>query len=260
VSEEKPYAPSAKKLKKATEEGKTPKSKVLNWGISFITLITLLETLVPTQPLVQLERIDYPGTPLEMAFSSLKNGAFILIQIVGLCAIASTATSLLQTRLALAFKAAGFKAEALNPVSGSAKLFSGLKSLPKFLLGIPLLVFLSICSGVYFSLHRSVALFSSNEVIWKASRQLVFYPLWIAGGLLVLFGAAELLLAYRKFYREFGMTLQELKEEYKEEYGDPHVRAERKSTYEQMMLYGLEKRVKNSKVIIVTPRKKGGNS
>lgn len=255
MSQEKPYAPSGKKVKKAAEEGKLPKSRHLSWAIGFITLIALLETLVPAQPLIQLEKSNYSGTPLDMAVNSLTNGIFLLFEILGLCAILSAIVSLVQTRGALANKMIGFKAESLNPFTGAMKICSELKSLPKFLFGMPVLIFLVVLLAFFFSLQRAAALFSGNDIIWKTSRELIFGPLWIVAGFMLLFGIAEFLLTCKKFSRDYGMTFEELKEEYKDEYGDPHLKAERKSAYEELMLHDLEKRIKNSRVIVVAPRK-----
>jgi flagellar biosynthesis protein FlhB len=67
------------------------------------------------------------------------------------------------------------------------------------------------------------------------------------------FGVGELFWAKRRFKREQGMTHQEMKEEMKEDYGDPHVRSERRSLQEALLLETLPQRVKQSRVIIAAP-------
>jgi flagellar biosynthetic protein FlhB len=54
--------------------------------------------------------------------------------------------------------------------------------------------------------------------------------------------------------KQHRMSLQEVKEEYKESEGDPHLRAARKHEHQALAMADVERRVKNSKVLVIRKR------
>jgi flagellar biosynthesis protein FlhB len=55
-----------------------------------------------------------------------------------------------------------------------------------------------------------------------------------------------------KFMRQYRMSLQEMKDEHKEDEGDPHAKAARKHEHKMLLFAEIEKRVRSSKVIVVS--------
>lgn len=54
--------------------------------------------------------------------------------------------------------------------------------------------------------------------------------------------------------KEHRMTLEEVKEEFKESEGDPHLRAARRHEHQALAMAEIEKRVRNSKVLVIRRR------
>jgi len=48
------------------------------------------------------------------------------------------------------------------------------------------------------------------------------------------------------------MSLQEMKDEHKEDEGDPHAKAARKHEHKMLLFAEIEKRVRRSKVVVVS--------
>ncbi|PKN26995.1 MAG: hypothetical protein CVU65_03885 [Deltaproteobacteria bacterium HGW-Deltaproteobacteria-22] len=78
--------------------------------------------------------------------------------------------------------------------------------------------------------------------------------LWMQFGLILIFGALDLVLVIRRHRRQLMMTRKEVEDEYKKDEGDPRLKAERRSIFERMLQRSPEQRIiAEAKVLIVNP-------
>ena len=59
-------------------------------------------------------------------------------------------------------------------------------------------------------------------------------------------------ISWWKFMRQYRMSLQEMKDEHKEDEGDPHAKAARKQEHKTLLYAEIERRVRRSKVVVVS--------
>ena len=258
MADPKQFDPSAKRLKKAIEDGKTPKGKLLPFAGGLISLLLALEILVPSQPL-----IDWPSgvdfhDPRMCALYLLKDSLWWVGSALGSAALVSMTIFFLQTKGALATKAVRFDVNALNPTSGFTRIFSELKKVPIYMLGLASLLLTTFFLSYQFMHLMPSLLHAPSVVTWTVLRAYVFKASWTFCGIVVFFGLVEVVAGWRKFRREFGMSLQDLKEEHREDNGDPHMRAERRALQEALSFEELPRRVKKAKVIIAALSKRLG--
>lgn len=69
---------------------------------------------------------------------------------------------------------------------------------------------------------------------------------------LTVIAAVSYAIAWWKFMRQYRMSLQEMKDEHKEDEGDPHAKAARKHEHKMLLFAEIEKRVRRSKVVVVS--------
>ncbi len=78
--------------------------------------------------------------------------------------------------------------------------------------------------------------------------------LWMQFGLILAFGALDLVLTIRRHRRQTMMTRKEVEDEYKREEGDPRLKSERRSIHERLLHQSPEQRIiAEAKVLIVNP-------
>jgi flagellar biosynthesis protein FlhB len=182
VAEEKPFDPSDKKIRKATEEGKTPKSKLLSWIAAVCVILLRLEALVPTQPLVDLGA-GMPEESLMQFVSATLRSAFQWTAItLGLSSLVAISVSLLQTRFALALKAVTFKVESLSPVSGVQRAWRELTQVHWYLIALITLVVLTSYFALTLVVNSGSLFMTTPEVLWSTMRRTIFLSAWSATG------------------------------------------------------------------------------
>jgi flagellar biosynthesis protein FlhB len=69
---------------------------------------------------------------------------------------------------------------------------------------------------------------------------------------LTVIAAVSYAISWWNFMRQYRMSLQEMKDEHKEDEGDPHAKAARKHEHKMLLFAEIEKRVRRSKVVVVS--------
>ncbi|OZA94184.1 MAG: flagellar biosynthesis protein [Erythrobacter sp. 34-65-8] len=263
---EKTFAPSAKRLRDATQKGDVLRSKELATAVA---MVAGLAALVATGPwlLAGLEGAMRAGlsfdkaelerfTPLTMVVLAMK-AVLPPVLVIGLVVLVATVASQLlfgEGRWVGASLAP--KASRINPLEGLKRMFGvqGLIELGKGLLKIGLLGALAWwwASGAIaglLGLGRG-DLETQLGTAWQAGLDLL---------LILTFGLALIALVdwpiqYVRRQNRLKMTFQEMRDESKEAEGSPEQRAAQRQRQREMARGGVSKAVREAQFVLVNPQ------
>lgn len=251
---EKQFPPSIRRLNKARKDGKIVKSRLVSVCVSWWFLILLIgPSLAWVRDGTLIQWLNYKVWTPQVALSEALWEAFkISGLLVGIVAGSGLIAGLAQTRgLFLPSQLLkGF--EQYKPGAYIGRLR---QNVVDALLGI------GRCSVVLvFVLGPLGALMGAQPTAIGSSPQLLFAVYWsmvkmtlLLGGVsFTLLGVVAYALVRWKFYRQMRMSLQEVRDEHKEDEGDPHTKSARKHEHRALLFSEVEKRVKRSKVVVVS--------
>lgn len=251
---ERQYQPSARRLRRARHEGKVIKSRVVSQVAVYIAVCLSLGpslSWVRNGSLIQWLNYKVWG-PEEALVGAAREGFFSVLRVLLPVVVAAVCAGLAQTKVLFlpSQLTTGFRNFRLgtylsrvrqNCVEAAAGLGRAL---------VLTVVLVSTLASLFFERccvwHPRGYQYTDD---WLDVLNVVaFQGVFIVIGL----GAMSYALVRWKFFRSLKMSLHELKEEYREEEGDPHIRAIRKREHAIMLLSEIEKRVRRSKVVIVS--------
>jgi flagellar biosynthetic protein FlhB len=258
--------PTARRLRKAREDGQAPRSAELSATIVMVVsmiILVLAGTWLATGMAglmkvgLSLDRkvLNSPGL-MASAFAEQLVGAFgYVLPVLLISALAAMAASVANGGVVLSFSAVLPKFSKLNPVNGLGRMFGPRavtelgKSLLKFILvGIVLLAVLQSQAPDLARLgHMGLqpALASSGRIVLESA-------LWVTLSLLII-AAIDVPLQRRQFIKGLRMTKQEIKDEMKEAEGRPEVRAQIRRRQRGMASAKMMSRVKDADVVVANP-------
>jgi flagellar biosynthetic protein FlhB len=262
---EKTEAPTAKRKRKAIEEGQLLKSKDFGTALVILTGCVWMAFLGPSLIAAckevmtasfsfgrgDIEHFE-PWRPLATA------GWKLAPSLCGLFALSVIAAILGQAGLgAIGWNNKLFapKASRINPASGLNRMFgpTGLIELGKGLLKITLLG----AMGAW--MLRSIATRSLGQVstdlpnaIGSLSGQFLTLMFVMAAGLLIIAGV-DLPIQMIRHFRQLRMTKQEVKEEHKESEGSPELKAQQRQRQREILKGGYRKTVATAHVVLTNP-------
>lgn len=257
MAEEKSFAPSERKLRKAREEGKVLKSSIVT-QVAVILGITAGLAAATSYKLPGFQ--DLIAFALTQGFTSpthclklfiMEFGVIVTVSL-GCGAVAGVAAELCQVGFNPEMGLLAPKSDRLDPVAGARRLFSGFKDLGILLVKAVIISIVAYYAVVPLVTQAPFAISHLTPQVW-GGQMLVRVGWQIACGL-VCIAALDYFVAYRRFYKEMSMSHQELKEEYKEDDGDPHLKHARKSMHHELLFEDMVARVKRAKVIVVKTR------
>ena len=247
---DKQFPPSVKRLARARREGKVIKSQMVSVCAAWWALFLVL---YPTQAWVRngtlIQWLNYQvWSPQVALVGALQEGAFILLVTVGSLAFVALVTGMAQTRALVCpsqlmggfqqYKPGAYVARVRQ--KGADTAVGCLRCL-----GVALLVAPVLCLVGSLSPGRSLGLFSLFGSLVRS--------VMIRGGLaLTIIAVLAYAMSWWKFMRQYRMSLQEMKDEHKEDEGDPHAKAARKNEHKMLLFAEIEKRVRRSKVVVVS--------
>ena len=253
---EKRFPPSIRRLQKARREGKVVKSRLVSSAAAWMLLSLVL---VVTRPWVRIGTLIHwfkfkVLTPGETFTLSLLVALGAALMCVGTVAVASVLSGLLQTRglvtvtqLVPDLKRVqpGRYVSRVRDAIGDALLGVARVSLLIALLS-PLLVTLVTRAGELFR--------APGEWVVPVLGTYLSSAIVRSWGVMIVIGGIAYWCVRWRFMKQHRMSLEEVKEEFKESEGDPHLRAARKHEHQALALADVEKRVRNSKVLIIRKR------
>jgi len=253
---DKRFPPSVQRLKKAHRDGKSVKSRIVvtasGW-IAFSALLGVTHPWVRIGTLIQWFKFKVLSPAATLKYSLLFTGALLTVGI-GSVAVASVLASVLQTKGLVTSKQIVPDLTRLQPWGYVRRLREGVVDASMGVVrGAVLIVVIAPLLVTY--LRHAPELFRApgEWVVPGILSYLVSVAVRGLGVMVVLGGCAYFLVRWR-FIKEHRMSFEEVKEEFKESEGDPHLRAARKHEHQALAMAEIEKRVRNSKVLVIRRR------
>ena len=262
---EKTEAPTARRKRKAVEEGQLLKSKDFGTALVILVgcvwLVFLGPSLIAACKEVMTASFSFgrgdvehfePWRPLATA------GWKLAPSLGGLFALSVIAAILSQAGLgSIGWNNKLFapKASRINPGAGLKRMFgpTGLIELGKSLLKVVLLG--TMGAWMLRSItHNSLGQVSSDlhGAIGSLSGQLLTLMFVMAAGLLIIAGI-DLPIQMIRHFRQLRMTKQEVKEEHKESEGSPELKAQQRQRQREILKGGYRKTVATAHVVLTNP-------
>lgn len=266
MSGEKTEQPTAKRLRKARQDGNVAKSAEFTGVAVMITSLVAAMLWVPNaverwmgfvrQAVTYLEtpRPDLSSIPAFMQ----EAGTLVLysiMPILGAAFVVAAFIAYIQIGPVFAMKTIIPDGSKLNPAGGFKNMFSKAKAVDLAKNVSKLVLMGAIGTTVYLdqvpSLIRTPALSLSSAMVafGVAAFDVAQYLL---GGL-VAFAVIDILWQRHKHNKDLMMSKQEVKEEYKESEGDPQIKAKRKQMHKELLREASISNVKNADAVVVNP-------
>lgn len=259
--ESKTEEPSARKLRKALEDGQGPIGHdavlVAGTGAACAALVALAPVLrnglvgLFGSAAATLDRTPFASLPAQAALPLLAAAAVCLAAALG-----SALATLVQTQGRVSAERAGFDLTRLaRGFSSLARIFR--KDFAVELLiavGKVTLIGLAIWPSVRRNLSRLPEMLTADP-----GAQLIFCFRMLATAArpafaaLVGLAAAEWALTRWRFHRDQKMTKQEVRDEYKEEEGDPQIKGRRKKRHRDLLRNQVKTEVPRADALVVNP-------
>ena len=267
----KPFPPSARKLKKAREDGDFAQSKHLSKAIIFTAGVAylyfasndvqkLLALLIKSVSFGAISEQDI----IFVLYEGFKLALSIIMPLIIVVSIASILANIVQVGVYWNMKKLIPDLKKFNPIKnlknlfsiseqkGDGKVFCG-KICYDFIKAIVVLILLSCV--VYFIVCADVAgLFfpdSDDFRVLLLFSGILFKILMAISAILLLVGGFDLFLEKKRRYNRLRMDLEELKKELKENEGNPEIRGMRKQLHREILVHNLAQNVRKSRVLVV---------
>lgn len=257
--------PSPKRLRESRQKGELTKSpelsSALTFGIFAIVVVPMWEyvtgqcfSLLQAHFAKGFEVKELANNLNVIGLQSILKLGIIVLPFISLGFLASWLVNLGQVGFLFTTKPLKPDFKRLNPISGFKNIFSSkaLFSLVKNLCKLAVIFYLSL-QEIKKVLTELLTL---GEV--GVEHLLNFLLLFIKNLslkialVLVVLGVIDYLYQRFMFRKNLRMSKQDVKDEYKEQEGDPHVKAQRRGMYQQMV-GGMMNQVKEATVIITNP-------
>ncbi len=253
---EKRFPPSIQRLQRARREGKVVKSRIVSSAFAWLCISLLL---VATHPWVRIGTLIHwfkfkvltPGETFTLSLLVALGAALVC---GGVVAAASVLSGLLQTRGLVSVTQLvpdlkrvqpGRYISRMRDAFGDALLGMARVSLLVIVLS-PLLVMVVAHAGELFR--------APEEFVVPVLGAYLSSAIVRSWGVMLVIGGMSYWCVRWRFMKQHRMSLEEVKEEYKESEGDPHFRAARKHEHQALAMADVERRVRNSKVLIIRKR------
>lgn len=253
------------RLKKTREEGRFPVSKEFIAAVQFAVFVALLTGLreswwpgLRDSLRALLLQSFVPKVDQLMVLALFRERVaplgFLLLAMGGLLAAAAVLTQLATTGFGLALSKLAPDLTRLNPINNLKELpGKNKRALAEAMLLLPL--FLYICYAVVsanledFLRLPLMNTYSALTVVGSSLSQL----LWKAAGVLLVWGAIDLMRQRSRFNRDLKMTKQEVREEYKQNDGNPEVKMKIRRMRRDLLRRRMMAEVPTATAVIVNP-------
>jgi type III secretion protein U len=253
MSDEKPFPPSEKKLRKLRRQGTIVRAPLLVYAIGWFIALGYVSTL--DYRAMMTVALGTPMTSEGLAVALVDCSALAAQWSAAgllLLAVGAGFVELAQARFTLALDAL-----TPQPPGGNAlgRIGQNLKTLPAvffrffvFALPVAMLVGTILIGKLVQQDHAGLIHLKGSSIVVTG---------WLIGAVaLLVLGIVEWCNAHRRFQQQHGMTLDELRREHREAEGDPHTKAERKALHSWLARGELERRVRSSRVILYRRQEK----
>jgi flagellar biosynthesis protein FlhB len=271
MGEQKQFEASAKKKKKARDEGQIPRSRELTQALQLSSCYLLLflahywgHSILDLYHKIIQDVDSFSAENIQVC--STEAGAVLLGIILlwfGVLCIVSLASEMFQLgEFRFSMKLLAPKLDRLDPVKGFRRILGerdGMKP------GVGLFaeaVQITCIGGVALMVLWFRVITEAHEFFEleteTAQEGIVFIREKVSGLLRdivivsLVFGIIKYFMSCKRIRKKLMMDFEELKREVKEDEGDPHVKGQRKSMHQEVLLHGMIENVKKAKVVIVS--------
>jgi flagellar biosynthesis protein FlhB len=255
---EKRHRPTQKRLEKARSQGRTIKSRQLSRFGQIVSVYAYFR-LIGSRPWLEIAQLlNYSMLGGDLSVFLSQSGEVLVVLLLAPLVILVVSGSMCEL-FQLSLSGGGvtpkpellsFRMEKLNPGTGVFRVLRNIWFAPVLLLNaLVLLVVIGLgISPELVALLTSTSSFA--EQFWAA--ELLVGKLLLLGVLVLCLGAGvEYFFQRRSFYRAFGMSDHDLRQESREQEGDPLLKGFRRSAHEALSYEEVVSRVRRSKVIVV---------
>lgn len=261
--EDKPFAPTERKLRQARDKGDVPRSIEVNALLAYTGMFVALVILGPKVAMYWLVRAGsgegLTAADPETVFATahgIAGGAMLMaigpLLLPGLLVLAGL---VVQRTLIFTPSRLAPDIKRINPVSNAAQKF-GVQGLVTFALSVAK-VGLAGAGGWWLFVRlidRLGAAGYMNEAQWLPGLSLILRDVLIlALAITALLAVADLLWKHFDHHRRQMMTRKEMEEEHKESEGDPYLKARRRERAVDIALGTMLADVERADVVIVNP-------
>jgi flagellar biosynthesis protein FlhB len=253
---EKRLPPSAQRLRKARRDGKIVKSRmvtvVAGWT-GFAIFFATTHPWVRFGTLIQWFKFKVLSPGETLKHSLLITGALLVVS-VGSVAMGTVLASLLQTRGLVATKQIIPDLTRVQPGGYLRRLREGALEAVCGIVRVATIIAIVVPLVVTYLWHAPELFRAPGDWVIPAIRGFLVSA-WVRGlAVMAFLAGCSYALVWRRFMKEHRMSLEEVKEEFKESEGDPHLRAARKHEHQALAMAEIERRVRNSKVLVIRRR------
>ncbi|WP_185958311.1 flagellar biosynthesis protein FlhB [Fodinibius sediminis] len=259
--------PTARKLKKAREEGNVAKSQeVASVMLMVIAMVVLLnfgdwiygryEQLFEFSFVDHGQSLNNQASAMEYLGQALMFGFEMISPLFAGLVVVAILAHVGQTGVVFAPKVLEVKASRLSPAKGLKKIFS-MRGVVEFVKGFSKIFLIGVI--IYFTLRTEIGNFTSflvmplKEILLQSGDYIILVTSRILAALVVL---SLMDAAYTQYqhHKDLRMTKEEVKDEQKQMEGDPHMKNKRK---EKAMSFVRQKRldhaVLSSDAVVTNP-------
>jgi flagellar biosynthesis protein FlhB len=252
---EKTEQPTARRLRKARQDGDVPVSGALNQAAGFFAALSVAPAAITS--MIALFGEQWRAAVSGRALSAAEVASAVLslsTPIIAAAAAASLAFGFVQTGGLVAPSRVLPKFERLSPLSGLKSLISAprLLAVARALLASAALCWISMAllrKALPGLVLRPGELLPAAAVAASAARQLAFAAAGVSAALALI----DLLVVRRAWLKRWMMTRDEVRREYRESEGDPEIKAARRRAHQEMLTSAQLHAVKDASVLIVNP-------
>ncbi len=261
---EKTEQPTAKKIRKAREDGQVAHSKDFTQTVLILALfgymLAVSDTLVRglgemmLMP-VGLLKMDFMDAVNVMLTELARDMVLILLPFLLIVIGLGMLVEMFQTGLLISFKALMPSGKKLNVVSNVKNIFSK-KNLIEFLKSN---IKIALLSAILYSVLRDAI--PALLTLPRAD----FVGVGVAVGMLlrdmlvkiavgyVVIAAADFVFQRHQYTKQLMMSKDEVKQEYKEAEGDPHIKHHRRHLHQEMLQEGEVTKTRDASVVVTNP-------
>lgn len=249
--------PTARRLRRAREQGDSPLSGALVQSVAFTVALALAPAAVAALAdragellRAAITRPDDPLSSLDVALAVVVVSGPLLLGV----AVAAVLAGSVQTGGFMATGKLSPSFERLDPVQGTKQLFSAVR-LFNVVRALVAAAFVAYFTWDTLQSHAADVANATGQVaaIGTLSSALAKRIAWWAAIVGLGLGGLDLLVTYRAFLQRNRMTKDEVKREHRESEGDPEVKAARRRAHQEALAGTALNAVKKATVLIVNP-------
>jgi flagellar biosynthesis protein FlhB len=249
--------PTARRLRKAREQGDSAVSLPLAQAAGFAAALALLPGAFAAAAARLAERVRWSiegaGTPLptgQLVADVLVLSAPVLLA----AALTGAVASFVQTGGVIAWSKVSPDLTRANPFTGLQNLFSWQRVASVVRALLTALVVGAVCIDLLFD-HAASLVGSTGSIATGTSVALDLAKrlAWIAALIGLGFAAVDLLLTRRAWIKRLMMTRDEVRRELRETEGDPEIKQARRQAHHALLMGATLNAIRDASVLIVNP-------